>query len=487
MTEPSIAAGRLGFRNAPARGPAVAASAMAATSQPTATLAALDILRMGGNAADAAIAAAAVLCVAEPMSTGIGGDAFAIVADGEGVHGLDAAGPAPASAAPTPITRYGPQSVDVPGAVRGWAALNERFGRLGLDTLLAAAIDYATGGVAAGFNCAACWEDAPHKPLGPPPGAGRRFALPELGATLARIADQGPDGFYTGEVARAICSSCWLEEQDLASYKHASWVEPLVRSYRGVDVLELPPPTQGVAVLEGLGLLEELGEPVLGNQILAVSAALADAFEAVRDGADVGHLLADQYLRQRARARSRLAPELPGGTVYLCCVDADGLAVSFIQSLFEHFGSGVLAPGTGVVLNNRAAGFALGGAVIAGARPYHTIIPGMLTSGSKVVGPFGVMGGYIQAQAQLQLVCALIDDGLDPQAALDRGRFRVGGASVALEPSLWDRCAEIESLGFDVSFDVPREDFGGGQAILLDRDRILGGSDPRKDGLAAGF
>jgi gamma-glutamyltranspeptidase/glutathione hydrolase len=475
------------FRSAPWRGPAVAANAMAATSQPLATLTALEMMRAGGSAADAAIAAAAVLCVTEPMSTGLGGDAFAIVADAGGVHGLDAAGPAPAVIDGEPIERYGPRSVVVPGAVRGWAALNERFGRLGLDTLLAPAIACASQGVAAGANCDAHWQQAPNMPLGPAPGLGGRFAIPELAATLSVIAGEGPDAFYEGPVAGAICEASWLTEQDLASYRQARWVAPLRRRYRDVEVLEMPPPTQGVAVLEGLGLLEELGEPTLSNQILAVSAALADAFENVRDGAEVGHLISDEHLRRRARETARPAPELPGGTVYLCCVDDDGLAVSFIQSLFEHFGSGVLAPGTGVVLNNRAAGFAIDGEVVAGRRPYHTIIPGMLVRGSKVMGPFGVMGGYIQAQAHLQLVCGLIDAGLDPQAALDRGRFRIGGTAVALEEGLWERAAEIGTIGFDVQLDTGREDFGGGQAILLEDDHMLGGSDPRKDGFAAGF
>jgi gamma-glutamyltranspeptidase/glutathione hydrolase len=477
---------RLGFRNAPARGPAAAASAMVATSQPVATLAGLDMLKAGGNAADATIAAAAVLCVAEPMSTGIGGDVFAIVADEDGVCGLDAAGPAPASPAPGPLARYGPRSVDVPGAVRGWAALSERFGRLGLDTVLVPAIRHASAGVAIGVNCAAQWDHAPHTPLGPSPGIGGSFVLPDLAGTFSQIADQGPNAFYTGEVARAVCEVSWLHEEDLASYE-ARWVEPLVRQYRGVNVLEMPPPTQGVAVLEGMGLLEALGEPTMANQILAASAALTDALAAVRDGADVEHLISDEYIRRRAQQRSQLAPEPPGGTVYLCCVDADGLAVSFMQSLFEGFGSGIVAPGTGVVLNNRAAGFAVSGAVTPARRPYHTIIPGMLMTGSRVRGPFGVMGGYIQAQAQLQLLCALIDDGLDPQAALDRGRFRIDGSSVALEPSLSKHAAEVRSLGFEPVFDSDRATFGGGQAILVDDDRILGGSDPRKDGFAAGF
>lgn len=338
-----ISADRLGFRNAPARGPAVAAHCMVATSQPTATLAGLEMLNKGGTAADAAIAAAAVLCVAEPMSTGVGGDMFAIVADAAGAHGLDAAGPAPASAAPTPIDRYGPRSVVVPGAVRGWAALSERFGRLGLDTVLAPAIDHATKGVAAGPNCAAYWEQAPHAPFGAPPAVGQSIALPDLARTLSRIAQAGPDAVYHGEIAEAVCDASWLEESDLASYE-ARWVKPLRMNYRGIDVLELPAPTQGVAVLEALGLLERLGEPTMPNQIRAVSAALEDAFETVKDGADVEHLISPEFLRKRAQDQLRLAPELPGGTVYLCCVDSDGLAVSFIQSVFESFGSGSWCP-----------------------------------------------------------------------------------------------------------------------------------------------
>ena len=451
-----------------------------ATSQPLATSAGLRALERGGNAADAALAAAAVCCVAEPMSTGVGGDAFAVVWDGERLHGLDAAGPAPRNAEPlTPVEQRGPRSVTVPGAVAGWAALAARFGRLGLGTVLEDAVAAAEDGVAVGPVTAPAWT------MPPRPTAGERVRLPELGATLRRIGEEGPDALYRGEVARAIASCTWLEEADLAAYE-PRWVEPLTIGYRGVTVCELPPPTQGVAALEGLGLLD-LGEPTLAAQVECARLALEDALGHVRDGADVSGLLARSYLEERRAQPPVPATEPPGGTVFLCVVDGDGMAVSFIQSLFEGFGSRVVAPGTGIVLQNRGACFAVGGAVEPGRRPYHTLIPGMLVRDGRLLGPFGVMGGFLQAQAHLQLVSALVDDGLDPQAALDRPRFRVDGSTVRLEEGLWERAPELEAAGLDVVRSEERAEFGGGQAILADGDVLLGGSDARKDGYAAGF
>jgi gamma-glutamyltranspeptidase / glutathione hydrolase len=477
----------MSFRFAPGRPPAVAAEAMVATSQPLATRAGLRALERGGNAVDAALAAAAVLCVAEPMSTGIGGDAFALLwRDGE-LHGLDAAGPAPAGAEPVePVESRGPRSVTVPGAVAGWAALAERFGRVGLDACLADAIDAAERGVAAAVRTAESWQrtGGPAE-LGRPPHAGERFRLPELAGTLRRIAGEGPAAFYRGEVARAIASVSWLGEADLAAYE-ARWVEPLRLDYRGTTVCELPPPTQGVAALEGLGLLA-LGEPTLCAQVECSRLALEDAFERVRDGADVRDLLEPERLAERRRDAAPPAAEPPGGTVYLSTADGEGSAVSFIQSLFGSFGSGVVAPGTGVVLQNRGACFAVGGRVESGRRPYHTIIPGVLLRDGAVLGPFGVMGGFLQAQAHVQLVSALVDDGLDPQAALDRPRFRVDGQAVRLEEGLWDRAEELEELGLAAVRSEDRAEFGGGQVILRAGDAWLGGSDARKDGYAAGF
>jgi gamma-glutamyltranspeptidase / glutathione hydrolase len=468
----------MAFRLAPGRPPAVAGEAMVATSQPLATRAGLRMLERGGNAADAALAAASVLCVTEPMSTGVGGDAFALVWDGVALHGLDAAGPAPRRATPAPtVETTGPRSVTVPGAVAGWAALAGRFARFGLDTLLADAIAAADQGFAVGRVTARAWT------LPPLPRPGERMRLAELGATLRRIAAEGPDVLYRGTVAEAIAAVTWLEEDDLAGYR-PRWVEPLVLDYRGTAVCELPPPTQGVAALEGLGLLG-LGQPTLAAQVEAAALALADACEHVRDGADVTHLLDDAYLRRRREEPVAAVAGPAGGTVYLCAVDGDGLAVSFIQSLYE--GSGVVAPGTGIELQNRGACFAVNGAVEPGRRPYHTIIPGMLLRDGRLHGPFGVMGGFVQAQAHVRVVSGLLDAGLDPQAALDLPRFRVEGDTVLLEEGLWERADELASLGLRPVPSTEAEPFGGGQAIIAEGDVLLGGSDARKDGYAAGI
>jgi gamma-glutamyltranspeptidase / glutathione hydrolase len=207
----------------------------------------------------------------------------------------------------------------------------------------------------------------------------------------------------------------------------------------------------------------------------------------VRDGANVTDLLGPAALTRRRAEAAAPVREPAGGTVYLCAVDGGGMAVSFIQSLYDSFGSGVVAPGTGIVLQNRGACFAVSGGVEPGGRPYHTIIPGLLLREGSLLGPFGVMGGFIQAQAHLQLVSALVDEGLDPQAALDRPRFRVDGGDVLLEEGLWDQAPEIESLGLRAVRSADHARFGGGQAILVGDDGLVGGSDRRKDGCAAGF
>jgi len=467
-----------------ARPPAYAARAMAATSQPLATRAALRMLEDGGNAADAALAAAAVLCVTEPMGTGLGGDAFALVwRDGE-VAALDAAGPAPATADPArPPELTGPRAVTVPGAVGGWAALAERFGRLGLDTCLAPAIDVATRGFAVGARAAAEWVDPPAG-FAPAPRAGEVFCPPgELASSLRAVAQDGPRAFYTGDIARAITDASWLEPDDLLAYA-PRWVRPLRVAYRGVEVIEMPPPTQGVAALEGLALLER-GDPTPANQATAARLALEDALATVRDGAEVAHLLDSAHLERRLAGASPPVREPAGNTVYLCVVDSERMAVSFIQSLFLGFGAGVVAPGTGIVLHNRGAGFAVQGEVVPGARPYHTIIPGLLVRDGALLGPFGIMGGFIQAQAHLQFVSGLVDEGLDPQAALDRPRFRVDGDALAIESGLDP--AAFAPTGLAVRTEPDVRHFGGGQAILVAADGLAGGSDSRKDGVALGF
>jgi gamma-glutamyltranspeptidase / glutathione hydrolase len=480
LTVPAVAANRV-------RAPAVAARAMVATSQPLATTAGLRMLERGGNAVDAAIAAAAVLCVTEPMSTGVGGDLFAMVWRDGRVDAIDAAGPAPATAdRVAEVAEHGPRSVTVPGAVAGWASLADRHGSLGLDACLAAAIDAAEAGFALGEHAARMWleSDALPPELAPPPQRGSIVRLPELARTLRRIADEGPAAVYQGSVAAAMTEVSWLDRSDLEGFRPL-WLEPLRLTYGDTEVLEMPPPTQGVAALEGLGILRELG-PGLLSQIEATRLALEDAYAHVRDGADVAWLLDAERLRQRAGESSLGVPDLSGGTVYLCAVDEDGTAVSLIQSIFAHFGSGIVVPGTGIVLNNRAACFAVGGEVVPGARPFHTIIPGLLLRDGRLLGPFGIMGGFIQAQAHVQFVAAVVDDKLDPQAALDHPRFRLQEDRVALEPGYWDAADSVRGLGLEPVLENGVSDFGGGQAIFVDGDSLVGGSDIRKDGYAAG-
>jgi gamma-glutamyltranspeptidase/glutathione hydrolase len=458
---------------------------MVSSSNQFATRAGVRMLERGGNAVDAAVAAASTLCVVEPMSIGVGGDAFALVSDGESISGLDAAGPAPALAEAHPVAQRGPRSITVPGAVAGWAALSERFGRFGLDTCLGDAIDAAERGRPVLARTAAKWrashfcpsELAPHAPA-----VGEIVRQPALAATLRRISEEGPEAFYRRSVARAITTASWLTETDLANYR-ARWVEPMRARYRGYEVLELPPPTQGVIALEALRLLD--GKPGLAEMVRAVSFALEDGVARVRDGADVSDLLDDAFIARRRSEVPRPVPPADGGTSHLCVVDADRISVSFIGSLFLDFGSGVVAPDTGIVLQNRGACFAVEGGVAPGRRPFHTIIPGMIASDDRVYATFGVVGGHIQAQAHVQLVSALLDDGLDPQAALDRSRFRINGSEVLLEEGLWPHADELGADGYAPVLSGDWTNFGCGQAIVIDGDVLLGGADPRMDGSAA--
>jgi gamma-glutamyltranspeptidase/glutathione hydrolase len=425
-------------RYAPARRSTVATVGMVATSQAAATRAGLRLLEHGGNAADAVLAVAAVLSVTEPMSTGIGGDAFALVAQDGEVVGLDAAGPAPAEVSDVgTIAARGPCSVDVPGAVAGWAALADRFGSIGLDACLTEAIDVADRGFALGGHTARAWRETEMTQWLPAPSANTIVRSLDLASTLRSIAEEGPDAFDHGRIAERI-------------------VELL-----GTD---------------------------LANQILAVHLALEDARSYVRDEADVSFLLSDEHLAARLLSVPSAATEPAAGTVYLCAVDEQRMAVSFIQSLYMDFGSGVVVPSTGIALNNRAACFAINGQIEPGRRPYHTIIPGLLLNPDcSLVGPFGIMGGFIQAQAHVQFVTAICNEGLDPQALLDRSRFRVDGLDVHLEPGLWDQGDELAKSGFNPVLSDDIESFGGGQAIFCCEGSLLGGSDARKDGYAAGI
>jgi gamma-glutamyltranspeptidase/glutathione hydrolase len=477
------------------RMPAIAADAMVAASHPRATLAGLAALNDGGNAVDAALAAAAVLTVAEPTDNGPGGDAFALLWWDGALHGLNGSGRAPSAPDRAVADAHGPRSVTVPGAVRAWADLSERFGRLGLDRALSPAIDLAARGLACSARIADKWSRAERAPW-PAPRAGERYSVPGLDGTLRAIAEGGPSAIYEGEIATAIAAATWLSEDDLARHR-SEWVTPLRLGYRGVEVCELPPNGQGAAALLALALYDGL-PPGLHMQVEAVKLALSDTYAAVHDGPLPADFLAEERLdglRALLRPDAVVHPPaytLPkGGTTYLCVVDGDGNAVSLIQSIYESFGSGVVPAGTGMALHNRAACFspedghpnALG----PGRRPFHTIIPGMLLADGALLGPFGVMGGAMQPQGHVQVVSRLVDAGDDPQAALDAPRFRVDGATVELEPGLWGEEEALRRVGHETRRATSPHPFGVGQAILRLDDGLVAGSDGRGDGFAAGL
>jgi gamma-glutamyltranspeptidase / glutathione hydrolase len=477
------------------RMPAIAADAMVATSHPLATAAGLEAFSAGGNAVDAALAAATVLAVAEPTDNGLGGDAFAQVWHGDRLHGLNGSGRSPRTLDEVRVDATGPRSVTVPGAVRAWADLTERFGTFGLDRPLARAADIARRGVACTARIAHKWAQDGPAPF-PAPRTGERFAIPGLAETLERLAAEGPDAFYEGSLAAAIADCCWLSEDDLAEHR-SEWVEALRYDYRGVTVCELPPNGQGAAALVALALYDGL-EPGLHSQVEAMKLALADVHAHVADAPlpdmllDPAHLAARRALVDPRRALDPTPSALPrGGTTYLCAVDADGTAVSLIQSVYETFGSGVVVPETGVVLQNRASGFVEQqghpNRLAPARRPFHTIIPGMLLEGGRLLGPFGVMGGPMQPQGHMQVVLRLVDHGDDPQAALDAPRWRVDPGRVGLEPGLWPEEASLAALGHDVRRATLQRPFGVGQVVLRLGDALVGGSDGRGDGYAAGL
>lgn len=479
------------------RMPAVAGDRMIATSHPLASAAGLEAFRAGGNAVDAALAAAAILPVAEPTDNGLGGDAFALVWHDGTLHGLNGSGRSPATLDALRVDETGPRSVTVPGAVRAWADLADRFSRLGLERPLARAAETARRGVAVTARIADKWSRAGDAAPWPAPQVGERFVIPDLAATFETLATDGPAALYEGRVAAAIASACWLDETDLAAHR-SEWVEPLRYDYRGVEVCELPPNGQGAAALIALALYDGL-EPGLHSQLEAMKLALADAYAHVADAPLPAELLDPEHLTRRrglldpSAALDPVPSFLPrGGTTYLCAVDADGTAISLIQSVYGTFGSGVVAPGTGIALQNRAAGFVEDeghpNRLAPSRRPFHTIIPGMLLQGGELLGPFGVMGGLMQPQGHMQVVLRLVDAGDDSQAALDAPRWRVEeGRTVELEPGLWHAEEELRRLGHDVRRATVQHPFGVGQAILRLGAALVGGSDGRGDGYAAGL
>ncbi|MSP82097.1 MAG: gamma-glutamyltransferase [Alphaproteobacteria bacterium] len=523
----------------PGRSTVLAGNGMAATSHPLATLAALDALRWGGNAVDAAVCAAAVLAVVEPQSTGIGGDCFVLFAPrGSGeIVAYNGSGRAPAAAEvgwyrERGIDAISPNSahaVTVPGAIEAWARLVSDHGRKGLDDLLQPAITYAEDGYPVHARVAFDWADEVARlaadpnaariflPGGAAPKAGDIHRQPELGATLRRIAADGPDGFYRGEVAEDIVGHLRKNGglHTVADFgKHAGeYVTPIRSSYRGYDVFQCPPNGQGLTVLLMLNLLagfdlgrmDPLGAERLHLEIEAGRLAYRDRNALIADPAHarvpVAHLLSADYaagLRDHIRIdRAMTAMPAPGSTagrdtVYLCVVDSQRNAVSFINSTYWAFGSGLVAPKSGVVLQNRGCGFVLDpnhpNCIAPLKRPFHTIIPGMLVKDGRAIMPFGVMGGSYQPFGHVHLLTNLIDYGMDPQEALDSPRVFHDGTGVIAETGVSDETvAGLARRGHGVA--RAGEPLGGGQAIQIDWTRgvLTGGSDPRKDGCALGY
>jgi len=509
----------------------VHAKNVVAASQPLAVEAGLDALLRGGNAVDAALAAAVTLTVVEPTGNGLGSDAFAIVWDGERLYGFNGSGRSPQawSAKRFPGERMpdrGWDSVTVPGAVDAWRRLSERFGALPFADLFRDAVRHARHGFAVTPFIAAGWARAARRfgdlpgfaacflPGGRAPAAGERFRCPDLADSLEAIAESGGRSFYEGRLAERIAAAAArdggaLTARDLAEHA-GEWVAPLSADYRGVTLHELPPNGQGLAALIAVGILERLGDPLpdaaadLHRQIEATKIALAEARRHVSDPAtmeiDASALLAPAFLDRCAQTvhpdrASSPAPSLPTdhGTVTLAAADASGRAVSFIQSNYMGFGSGVVVPGTGISLQNRGAGFSLDPAhpnfVGGGKRPFHTIIPAFVTRNGAAEMAFGVMGGDMQAQGHLQMMTRIFAHGQDVQAAADAPRWFVhGGGEVSVERGFpGDGQDGLRARGHRVRVGAGPELFGGAQLIRRTDGGWTGGSDPRKDGMAAGF
>jgi gamma-glutamyltranspeptidase/glutathione hydrolase len=514
-----------------------ALNGMIATSQPLASAAGLRVLQQGGNAIDAAIAAAAVLCVVEPMMVSPGGDLFAIVWDArrKELKALNASGRAPRALSIDELKKRGftstPQTgihaVTVPGAVDGWAQLNERYGTLPLAQLLQPAIEYAERGFPVTEVIGQQWQEgiehakntdfaATFLRHGKAPAIGEIFTNKNLAATLKKIATGGREAFYKGEIAAKIVK--FAESQgglhtlkDFADHT-SNWVDPISTTYRGHTVYEMPPNTQGLAALEMLNILEGYDVRQLGHNtaeylhllVEAKKLAFADRARHIADPAfyqaPLDRLLSKNYaaeLRQRINPDHTAAPiSGPGGgedTIYLTVVDKDRNVVSFIQSIFDNFGSGLVAGDTGIVLHNRGAGFSFNpqhpNQLAGGKRPFHTLVPAMVFRDGQPWLSFGVMGGDMQTQGHVQVLLNLIDFGMDVQQAGEQPRFRdIAGRGLALESAISAEARRaLERKGHRI-ISAPGS-FGGYQAIMIDPQTgaLAGGSDLRKDGCAIGW
>jgi gamma-glutamyltranspeptidase/glutathione hydrolase len=515
---------------------------MVATSQPLAALAGLDALRAGGDAVDAAVTTAAALNVVEPISTGMGGDVFALVwrADERKLYALNGSGRAPAAATleayyarglkkTDSVPSMGPLPITVPGALHAWHVLLERWGRRTLGDALAPAIRYGYAGYPVSELIADGWArnalrmrpfpDTVETYLidGHAPRAGEIMRIPALAKSMERIAAEGIGVFYRGEIGQAIADAVqaeggFLTLGDLAEHT-STWVEPIFTNYRGHRAYECPPNGQGLAALLALNLAATYDLRAMSAAdamhvlIEAMKLAFADAYRYIADPAlahvPVEGLLSPVYTLERRRLidmerASDPAPGLPSAgsdTVYLTVVDEARNAVSFINSNYEGIGSGIVGGKTGIALQNRGAGFVLDpdhpNCLAPGKRPYHTIIPAMILQDGRPLYSFGVMGGQMQPQGHLQVAVNLIDLEMDPQRALDAPRFRViGGRRVSFEPGVpADAVEELRRRGHDIIAPELPGTYGGGQIIQIDphTDALAGGSDPRKDGCAIGY
>ncbi len=527
------------------RYPIYASDGMVNCSTPQASAAGLEILRKGGNAMDAAVAAAAALTVVEPTANGIGSDAFALVwsEKEKKLFGLNSSGRAPALASPERLKAdgvddngkmplFGWAPVTVPGAPKAWAELSRRFGKLSLSEALAPAVRYAREGYPCSANLAMMWQIAyrtysktltapcfaewfrTFAPEGRAREAGELIRLPHHADTLEEIGRTNADSFYTGALARQIDSDSrafggYLRLEDLAAHT-ADWVEPLKVSYRGYEVCEIPPNGQGIVALMALNILKEFDFPekdsaeTVHRQIEALKISFADAFRYVTDPAcmelDPALLVSPEYGAARAaeigpKAQSRhFGDPSRSGTVYLCCADGEGNMVSFIQSNYKGFGSGIVVRDSGIALQNRGMEFSLDPASVnclkPGKRTYHTIIPGFLMKDSLPVGPFGVMGGYMQPQGHLQVMMNYIDFHLNPQQALDAPRFQwYPGDTITVEPGFDPALVrELAERGHRIQTDPAYYTFGRGQMIVrLDNGVLIGGTESRTDSNIACF
>ncbi len=522
----------------PGRSPVRSTRGMAATSHPLATLAAVNMLQSGGNAMDAAVSAAAVQAVVEPQSTGIGGDCFVLFCPngGDKVIAFNGSGRAPAAANIDwyrqrkfkSLPTFGVHSVTVPGAIDAWCRLLADHGKRGIDTALASAIYYAENGYVVHDRIAFDWAKATTQ-LKEDPNTARMFLAqgnpyrpgmlhlqPELARTLKLIARKGRKAFYEGAVADDIVNHLrslgGLHTREDFAVTKGNYVAPVSTVYKGHRIHQQPPNNQGLTALLMLNILsgfdvaslDPMSAARLHLEIEVARLAYRDRDRFIADQdfvkVPVRQLLSPAYaekLRHHINPRNAMRdlPDVQMGksdTVYISVVDRDLNAVSFINSTYYSFGSGITGPKTGVVLQNRGASFKLDpthpNALAPGKRPMHTIMPGMLTRGGKAVMPFGVMGGDFQPMGHVHLLTNIIDFGMDPQAALDAGRVFPENGKVSVEESVPSQStAGLAKLGHKVA--RAKEPLGGGQSIWIDHKTgtLTGASDPRKDGCALGY